>query len=59
MLETYKMVIALFLVDINDRNSHLFEITLLLADMNMNVAFGMFFPTLSNVEVNVNNQELL
>lgn len=56
-LETYEMVFALFQMNNKDRKSHFFEETFLLADININVAFGMFFFTLSNVKVNCNNRK--
>lgn len=56
-LETYKIVNASFQMYDNDGMSRIFEQTFLFADFNMNVAFGMFFLTLSNVEVNSKNRE--
>lgn len=45
----FGMVIASFLVDDKNRKSHFFEKTFLLADINMNIVFGISFLTLSNV----------
>lgn len=57
-LKTYRIVIALFQADDKDKKSRFFEKTFLFADIYMDVAFGMLFIIFSNVEVNLNNQEL-
>lgn len=54
-LETFGMVIALFQVDNKDEKSCFFEEIFLLAEISIDVAFRMFFLTLSNVQVNFNN----
>lgn len=41
-----------------DRRSHFFEEIFLLADISMDVTFGMSFFTLSNVEINFTDQKL-
>lgn len=52
------MIITLFQVDYKDGKSRFFEQTFPLADININVAFGMLFFTLGNVKANFNNQNL-
>lgn len=54
-LKTYKMIIALFPVDDKDEKSCFIEITFILADICIYIAFGMFFLILSNIEINFNN----
>lgn len=54
-LETVKIVITSFRVDNKDGKFPFFEETSLLADISINIALGIFFLTLSNVEVNFNN----
>lgn len=49
------MVIASFQINDKDRKSCFFEETLLLADININIAFRMLFLILSNVEVSFND----
>lgn len=44
-LKTYGMVILLFWVDNKDGKFRFFEETFLLADINIDVAFGIFFLT--------------
>lgn len=56
--ENYVMIIASFQVDDKGGKSCLFEKTLFMADISMDIAFKMFFLTLSNVEINFNSQEL-
>lgn len=52
------MVIAFFLIENKDGKSCFFEETFLLTDINMDVAFTIFFFTLSNVKVNFTDLEL-
>lgn len=52
------MIITLFQVNDKEKKSRFFEITFLLAGISMGIAFEIFFLTLSNIEVNLNNQEL-
>lgn len=54
-LETYGIVITSFFVNGKDRRSRFFRETFLLADISMDVAFGMSFLILSNVKANFNN----
>lgn len=57
-LEAYKMVIALFQVNDQDKKDCLFKKKFLLTDISMNIAFRLFFLILSNIEVNFNNREI-
>lgn len=57
-LETFKMVIAGFSVYDKARKFHFFEETFLLADISMDVALGMSFLTLSDVDVFFTDREL-
>lgn len=45
------MAIVSFQVDEKDGKFRFFEETFLLVDISINVAFGIPFPTLSNIEV--------
>lgn len=54
-LITFGMVIAFFLVDVNDRKSYFLEETFLLADIKLHVTSGIPFLTLSNVQIDFNN----
>lgn len=54
-VETFKIVIALFLVDDKDKKSRCFEKTSLFADVSMDVFAKMFLLTLNNVEILFNN----
>lgn len=51
-LEIYEMVIIFFLVDNKDKKFCFFEEIFLLAEIRKNIAFGIFFLMLSNIEVN-------
>lgn len=51
-------MITLFQVKDKDGMSCFFEETFLLADNNRDIAFGIPFLTLNNVEVNINDWEL-
>lgn len=55
MLASYGIVIVLFKIDDKDIKIFFFEETLLLANLSMDIAFGMSFFTLSNIEVKFNN----
>lgn len=57
-LETFRMVITSFSIDNKDGKSCFFEDTFLLADISIDISFGMLFLTLSNIEINFNNEEL-
>lgn len=57
-LKVLGMVIAFFLIENNHKSSCFFEEIFLLADISVHVAFEIFFLILSNVEVNLINQEL-
>lgn len=57
-LEAYEMVIALFQVNDINAKFRFFEKTFLLADININVTFGIFLLILNNVKINCNDQEL-
>lgn len=46
------MVIASLLVENKEEKSHFFKETFLLVDISMDIAVGMLFFTLNNVEVN-------
>lgn len=50
--ETFKMVIAFFLVNDKDRRFQFFEKNFLLPDMSMHVALVMSFLILGNVQIN-------
>lgn len=52
------MVITSFLVNDKDEKFCFFEETFLLADIGIDVAFEIFFLTLSIIKVNFNNWEL-
>lgn len=54
-LQTFKMVIALFQIDEKDKKSRFFEETFILADISINITFGIFFLTLNNVKIDFNN----
>lgn len=54
----YEMAIALFQVDHKDENSRFFDKLFLLADINMDITFGILFLIMRNVKVNFNNLEL-
>lgn len=56
-LKTSKIVIISFLFDDKKGKSQFFENTFLLANISIDVVFGIFFFTLSNVKINFNNQE--
>lgn len=57
-LETFGMIIVSFLMKNKNKRFRFFEEIFLLADISINVAFGMLSLTLSNVEVNFTNWEL-
>lgn len=57
-LETFAMVIVLFLVDDKDRSSRLFEKTFLLGEISMDVIFEIPFLTLRKVKINFSNCEV-
>lgn len=57
-LKTFEMVIASFQVNDKDGKSRIFKETFPLAHISMDVAHGMPFLTLSNIQVNFNNREL-
>lgn len=57
-LESYRIMIALVQLDDKDRKSRFFEKTFLLADISLNIAFGMLFLILSNVKINFENRKL-
>lgn len=57
-MKTFEIVIALFLLNNKDRKTHFFKKTFLLPDININIAFGMVFFILSNIQINLNNQGL-
>lgn len=52
-LDTFGMVITSFLIEDKEKISRFFEETFLLADTSMNIALGILFFTLSNVEINL------
>lgn len=58
ILKTYGMVITLFHMDDKDVKFCFFAETFILANISMNITFGMSLFTLSNIEVNFNNREL-
>lgn len=57
-LETFVKIIALFQVDDKNIKFCFFEKTFRLANISMDVAFGMPFFILSNVEITFNNRVL-
>lgn len=57
-LMTFGMVSVLFQIDDKDEKSRLFEKTFLRIDISINIAFGMLFLILSNVEINFKKREL-
>lgn len=57
-LETYEIVITSFQVDDNDKKFCVFEDTVLLANIGLNVTFEISFLTLKNIKVSFNNGEL-
>lgn len=54
-LKMYDMVITSFLVNDKDRKSCFFEETFLLANINIDITFGMSFLNLHNVKIDFNN----
>lgn len=52
------MIITSFQLDDKDRESYFFEETFLLADISMDITFGILSLILGNVKINFNNQEL-
>lgn len=54
-LETFAMIITVFLFDNKDRKSRFFEKTILLAEISINIAFEILFLTLSNIQINFND----
>lgn len=56
--ETFGMIRASFLIDDKIKKYRFFEKTFLLADISMNVAFGILFLTLNDAKINFNNQKL-
>lgn len=54
-LKIYEIVIALLQIDDKNKMFCLFEKTFLIGDISMDIAFRMFFPILSNVNINFNN----
>lgn len=46
------------MVEDKDKKSRFLEETFLLADISMDVAFGIFFLIFSNIEINFTEQEL-
>lgn len=57
-LKIFDIVITSFLVEDKDKKFCFFEKIFLLADISMDVALGMLFLNLSNVEVNFVNWKL-
>lgn len=57
-LKTFEMVITSFLIIEKVRKSRFFIKTFLFIDISMDVALGMLFFTLSNVEINFMDWEL-
>lgn len=53
-LKTLEIMIISFQVDDKNRKSRFFEEIFLLCDISIDIAFGILFLTLSNVEVNFN-----
>lgn len=54
-LKTFGIVIALFKVEDKEGKFCFFKEIFLLADISINVAFGILFLTLGNVKINFNN----
>lgn len=59
ILKTYKMVIVGFQVQDKFRRARFFQKTFLIADTNIKVIFGMFFPTCSKIKVDFAEEELI
>lgn len=57
-LEIFDIVIAFFWIDNKNGKSCFFKRTFLLADISINITFGMFFLILSNVKDNFTDQKL-
>lgn len=57
-LTIFSIVVAYFLIDNKDKKSWFFEEIFLLADICMNITFGMPFLTLSDIKIDFNNREL-
>lgn len=57
MLKIYKIIITIFLVINKVKRSKFFETIFLLIDISINIAFGIFFLTLSNIKINFINQK--
>lgn len=53
--KTYKIIFVLFWVDDIDKKFCYFENFFLLADISMDITFGVFFLNLKNIEVKFNN----
>lgn len=56
--ETYKILIVLFWIYDKNWKCFFFKKTFLLADISMDITFGIHFITLNDIKVNLNNQEL-
>lgn len=52
------MVILLFWLDDKNWKTRFFEETILLADISIDIAFGIFFLILRNVGINLNDCKL-
>lgn len=52
------MVITSFLLDDKDKKFRFFEEIFLLANISIDIVFGIFFLILNNVQIDFNNQEL-
>ena len=50
-LKTYKIVVSNFSMSDKDEKERFFEESFLLADVNLNVIFGIFFLIMSNVDI--------
>lgn len=48
-LKSFEMVIVFYLVNNKSKSFLSFEKTFLLADISINIAFQMLFPTLNNI----------
>ena len=57
-LDTYEIVIAVFLVKNKANQVRLFEKTFLMANVNPEVVLGMFFLTLSSADIDFLGREL-
>lgn len=56
--EIFHIIIAVFLVNNKDKNSCFFKKTFLLANISIDIVFGMSIPIFNNVEINFTDWEL-